>query len=539
MSEPNGSDWQQIIWREWRNCNDRKLADQLFPLVAGQPVGPGTTASMILLGAFYGMVVGLLVGLFVSKGGALREYLPDRMALVTFWLVGGGLGAALGLIVRSRLGPHFSWWQWLERLSPQLIVRPPLPNSWRRTMLAFGFFAGFAAGPLGGLVAGLFVHFDFHRGANSSEKNGSPRLGELIFFGVVGSLFGGLVILAVAALAFIQVAVALVLFLLLTVQGIALSFGVDLGLLGGLLFGLVGGLLGGVLANLVAGPTAGLVAGLAILLVNGVVSLVRTSPYVWRWRGLWAWWHSRPDPWKVELALQQARLAGKGEGPFWSSLLGELARKRADPGPIEALVKSLSSKHWRQRFLAAHTLASVGGEAVPMLQTAIRKPSLSRTSAWLLRSIANDTRQRLAPRLGELLCPHCLVRFAARPISVPGPDLAYYGCRVCGQSRDLLEWPGEVVAVLDKEMSEERAMVGNSLRVNWFVHHELFDFDRVEVVRASDEEVELFAVQVGNDTDPLRRARYPGMVCHVVDKCDLAENTRRILERVFGRWRAE
>jgi hypothetical protein len=32
---------------------------------------------------------------------------------------------------------------------------------------------------------------------------------------------------------------------------------------------------------------------------------------------------------------------------------------------------------------------------------------------------------------------------------------------------------------------------------------DLFDFDRVEIQQATDEEVERFAVQVGNDTDEL------------------------------------
>ncbi len=206
-----------------------------------------------------------------------------------------------------------------------------------------------------------------------------------------------------------------------------------------------------------------------------------------------------------------------------------------EPGPAKALVKALSSRHWQSRFLAAHTLVSVGGEAVPALQAVVRDRPLSRASAWLLRSIASDTQHRLASRSGELLCPRCLVRFAALPISVPGPDLTYYGCRACGQSREILEWPGEVVAVLDEEMGEEQVKAGNSLRVNWLARQELFDFDRVEIIRASDEEVERFAVAVGNDTDRVRKARYQKASCYVASGCSLTENTRRVLDQMFGR----
>jgi hypothetical protein len=54
------------------------------------------------------------------------------------------------------------------------------------------------------------------------------------------------------------------------------------------------------------------------------------------------------------------------------------------------------------------------------------------------------------------------------------------------------------------------------------------------IIHASDEEVERFAVQVGNDTDPVRQARYPKTVCTLNPDNDLSENTRRILVRTFG-----
>jgi hypothetical protein len=62
----------------------------------------------------------------------------------------------------------------------------------------------------------------------------------------------------------------------------------------------------------------------------------------------------------------------------------------------------------------------------------------------------------------------------------------------------------------------------------------LFDFDQVEIIQASDEEVERFAVQVGNDTDLVREPRYREMICKIGPECRLSENTIRILEKMFG-----
>src|SRR6185295_18517069 len=70
--------------------------------------------------------------------------------------------------------------------------------------------------------------------------------------------------------------------------------------------------------------------------------------------------------------------------------------------------------------------------------------------------------------------------------------------------------------------------------VNWSATRKLFDFNAVEIVRATDEEVERFAVQVGNDTDPTRQPGYKEMQCVILPQCQLSENTWRILQRTFG-----
>jgi hypothetical protein len=82
-------------------------------------------------------------------------------------------------------------------------------------------------------------------------------------------------------------------------------------------------------------------------------------------------------------------------------------------------------------------------------------------------------------------------------------------------------------------MAVERKSENQTLRVNWLLRRSLFDFDRVEIIQASDEDVERFVVQVGNDTDPLRKPRYQEMTCRLGVDCHLSENTLRILEHTF------
>jgi hypothetical protein len=61
-----------------------------------------------------------------------------------------------------------------------------------------------------------------------------------------------------------------------------------------------------------------------------------------------------------------------------------------------------------------------------------------------------------------------------------------------------------------------------------------FDFAWVEIRQASDEEIEYFAVEIGNDTDELRQPAYKQMRCLLGPDCRPSENTWRILQSQFG-----
>lgn len=274
---------------------------------------------------------------------------------------------------------------------------------------------------------------------------------------------------------------------------------------------------------------------LGVKLVGWLIRLKRApNPnHLHQYRRLWVWWRQRPHSVDVEAALRQACQTGPKTAPMWADILQSLNRHKNTPPPFEALIPQLQSRNWAERFTAAHLLAASGGEGIRHLLPVAQKITspLRPTAIRLLHAIARETETRLAHRTQQVLCPHCLTFFGSHAVQIDGTQITYYGCRTCGQSRKL--WPGRVVALLDNTDGDPLRQ-NTSVRVNWLVRRELFDFHRVEIVQATDEEVERFAVQVGNDTDPFRRSHYRQMRCLINPDCRLSENTRRILQRMFG-----
>ena len=73
-----------------------------------------------------------------------------------------------------------------------------------------------------------------------------------------------------------------------------------------------------------------------------------------------------------------------------------------------------------------------------------------------------------------------------------------------------------------------------ALHINWLNRRTLFDFDKISILQATDQDVERFAMLIGNDTDEYRMPRYKTMHCAVASTCHLSENTLRILRHTFG-----
>ena len=135
----------------------------------------------------------------------------------------------------------------------------------------------------------------------------------------------------------------------------------------------------------------------------------------------------------------------------------------------------------------------------------------------------------------HLICRTCQCRITV--ITDSDTRLKYIGCRRCRRVSDGQDvWKGirQVVAVVDSARDSDCQAKGDTLRVNWFRRRLPFDFDRVEIVNANDEDIERFCVQIGNDTDDFRRNGYKGVPAGISPNCRLSENTMRILRSMLG-----
>jgi len=234
--------------------------------------------------------------------------------------------------------------------------------------------------------------------------------------------------------------------------------------------------------------------------------------------------------------------------------LGRLVDERA----VEPLLRKLEDQDQRVRRAACAALKDLGEEGLakvameflegrpdagngvarlategdlrlvpPLLSWLKDGPSLRKTS----RAALNAVWQVTGARINALICPAHLARFQKRMTGIPMVTrLAYAACPICGRAWPVVE-VSEVVAVLDSASSSEQTKEGVALRVNWLVRKQLFDFDRVEIMQASDEEVQRFLGLLRSDHQ--LQARCKQLLCRVGEECSLSENTRRLLMNAF------
>ena len=181
-------------------------------------------------------------------------------------------------------------------------------------------------------------------------------------------------------------------------------------------------------------------------------------------------------------------------------------------------------------------IITLGAEVIPILQPVARakKHPLQVVAAQLIQNIAPTTLDLQQQGEESLVCPQCLTRCGAHEIDLSWlTSMTYFGCRTCHQSKNFYTID-KVIAILDNRAVSDPIQQGHTLTVNWLQGRTLFDFDIVEIIQATDEEVERFAVQVGNDTDPVRQSLYKEMRCLISPNCQLSDNTTRVLQRTFG-----
>jgi len=449
------NDWRNIIWREWRNTDDEEYAQQLFELVADEPVGWGPTVIIILLS----IAIALLVSLSLTPiiGGIINIVAPDQMWIIFVWFILASIiGGLVGILGLSLLGKDFSWRIWLGWLTPL-------------------------------------------ESLSDMGKNIDPQNLRVQDSATVTWII----------MLFLHPVINVVVFLIST------------------LIDWTNEKLRGEARNGIKFQGS---------LTNIVTDVSKKNVY--QYRAWWFWWRKQPKMAEVEMALREAyEVQPEGNGA-WTEPLHHLESQMEQSASPYKFIANLHSGYWATRFVARYTLVSLAGEAMEPLGNILKEKGTSmrkRTAARLLKNVEIETTTRLADKAATLACSQCVVRCHAHQIRLSlQKSFTYYGCRVCHQSREFIEFSGEVVAVLDQAWREEQSQQNGLLRVNWLTRRNLFDSDRVEIIQATDEEVERFAVQVGNDTDAVRKPRYKEMSCLIAPDCHLSENTWRILRSLFG-----
>lgn len=542
MNEPSlFQSWPHIIWREWRNCDDADYAQELYKLVIDQPVDGVGVLVLAGLGGLYGLFGGGLISLL------LYEFLlpgPVGLGLITGLVGGGVIGGAL--VLSGRSSGWFTWQAWLRALVPHVSM-PGLPYHSLYLRSAALLSSGMGLWATGRifydlpsttsfpLLLGVLAMLGVWVVRETATVHFLLWLAGSIVAGYLFGLFFGLGLAQPVALSVgpLDVATSARVIGLAVGIGAGLFLGVRAGLLGtfmGLL--VVGGLawlggfsliIGGWLLGILLGGVAG---SLSRMGQQTVVNFAQAYSY----RQLFLWWASRPPATVVEAVLREHT-----QGNPWREAFRGLDAERHQKKAIKlgTWLGRLNRSKWVDRFVGRHVIVTLGGESVSSLAQRANDRSFAqqKIARWLIDSIGYDTRQRLSDRVHHLVCPDCLTLFGAHLVL---GRATYYGCRTCGQSRDFFECAQGVTAVLDSDWSQPHELQAGLLRLNWLVRRELFDFDRVEIVRATDEEVERFAVQVGNDTDDFRKSRYAALRCTLAPTCVLSENTRRVLARTFG-----
>ena len=184
-------------------------------------------------------------------------------------------------------------------------------------------------------------------------------------------------------------------------------------------------------------------------------------------------------------------------------------------------------------------VCKIGGEAVDSL---LQDKSFEPIIWQFIEGISTETELRIKPKTSLLLCKKCFTFCSSHNVISP-PDMSsltpaytrseakYYGCRICRQSRDLIE--GRSIAILNNIMTEKWSVQKNEISVNWLTIRKPFDFHEVRIIQASDRDVEEFVMQVGNDMDEFRQPRYKEIPCIISSGCKLSANTRNILKHTF------
>lgn len=499
----------RVLLREWRHCcEDKEFATAIYWLVAHEPA---YLSSGLLLG-LVSSLTGVVIALAVYFGGFSRAFLGgnvDGEALALHLVLGGGLGMITGAMIWAVSGRRWCYEDILSWVSgtPEVL--------WRQFLSLLASVSLLAC--CGSLFA-LMIHDKL------------PEAISLVLFGGLNGLLTGV---RVGARAGLMCGIAVC----LPLSGLCGAVTSVVGFATYSLFDV------GMVLPFTAQQSIGFV-GCSFL----SASLVSVSISSWKsrrsrlnaidkCRQWYFWWYGRPSIAKLASAI--ALLSTCRSGPHtleWRGIIEEVEKHVAAKVPsAEQLVRWLNDSDWRNRTIARFALALLGGSAVDSLVSGMAENSPRSVSWWVLYNICSETSRWLAKDARSLFCARCIVRCWAHTVRISGSSFRYFGCRACHQSRDFIKVSGKVIAVLDETLNSDRISFGENLIVNWLKYGQLFDFDYVVIGVVSDEVVERFCLQVKNDTDEMRRKKYPSIVCYILANAALKKQSINMLRASFGR----
>lgn len=202
-----------------------------------------------------------------------------------------------------------------------------------------------------------------------------------------------------------------------------------------------------------------------------------------------------------------------------------------DPRALDHLIGLLDDDDWEVHVAVCHALGALGENRAFWALVKHLGDDNPRVRQAALDCL--DSPDILLPPCEGSLCRECLARFTKEGVWFDERLVQYAVCRLCGDARHALLGVREVVCALDRPPRPAHAEDG-LVRANWFKEEKLFDFDRVEIAMATDDEVERFCIRVANDGDPERAGRHKRIPCRVAPRCRLRDNTLNLLAGTFS-----
>ena len=172
-----------------------------------------------------------------------------------------------------------------------------------------------------------------------------------------------------------------------------------------------------------------------------------------------------------------------------------------------------------------------------MLDYYQKSHDLDKQGMQILKKSLMDVYNYYNKRTSKILCKEHYHRFAS--LNHPHIKLSltkklpYFACRKCGRTLYAVNGINKVAVVLDEDYSVEVEMDSTSCRVNYFVYKDMFDFNEVEIIKASEKAIEQFCYLIHQDDDPFRKGGYKKMTCMVHKSANVSGNSMAILKNLF------